>query len=298
MSSADGVSAAIFDELMVEQQVNTNQVLHVVVSVAPGESELGVDFLMQYGARAVVERLIDGVVELWSVVGDSAVSRECISRCTENWQGRLEWVDGTPSDAWKQFAEPVVVNSELVIIPSWKDDSQFQHYKMKVLIDPEESFGLGDHPTTRLVAGALCRLNLDGLSVLDMGSGSGVLSIVAALRGAQRVFGIDRALGAAEIAERNATRNGVADKIEFRSGSDAPLDEKFGVIAANILAPALLELSDSLVASMEVGGIIVLSGLRIDRSVHVVERYESLGCAVIEEVALDGWSGVVMKRTR
>jgi ribosomal protein L11 methyltransferase len=298
MLSADNVSAVNFDELMGDGLVGAQHVLQVVLRLGQDQAELGVDFLMQHGARAVEERQVGEEIELWSVIGDTVASAECISQCAGQWSGRLVWVDTTPSDDWKQFAQPVVVNSDLVIIPSWKDASPLDHYKLNVFIDPEESFGLGDHPTTRLVAGALTRQNLSGVSVLDMGSGSGVLSIVAALCGAQRVLGIDRALGAAAIAQRNAVRNGVADTVEFQSGSAVPSEETFGLAAANILAPVLLEIAESLVDAVEVGGMIILSGLHIERSAFVVERYVSLGCSVVEEASLDNWFAVVMKRMR
>jgi ribosomal protein L11 methyltransferase len=294
MLSEVNASVGNFDELMSDGQSDARQALHVVLSLDANQVELGVDFLMQFGARAVEERAVDGAVELWSVIGDAAASTACISECAERWAGRLEWVDTTPSEAWKSFAEPVVINDELVIIPSWQDTTQFHEYDKRVVIDPEESFGLGDHPTTRIVADALTRQHLQGLSILDMGSGSGVLSIVAALYGAERVLGVDRALGAAAIAERN----GVSDTTEFRSGSQVPSEEQFGLIAANILAPVLLDLAESLVNASVKDGVIILSGLHVDRSAAVVDRYKSLGCAVIEEIVLDGWFGVVMKRMK
>ena len=79
-------------------------------------------------------------------------------------------------------------------------------------------------------------------TVLDMGAGSGVLSIVAALLGARRVVGIDRAIGAVGVAQRNAERNGVSEVTEFFQGSTVPIGEQFDVVAANILAPVLLDL--------------------------------------------------------
>jgi len=298
MLSGANASEGNFDELMSDGQSDARQALHVVLSLDENQVELGVDFLMQFGARAVEERAVDGVIELWSVIGDVAASTGCISECAGRWAGRLEWVDTTPSDAWKRFAEPVVINDELVIIPSWQGTSQFHGYDKRVVIDPEEAFGLGDHPTTRIVADALTRQPLQGLSVLDMGSGSGVLAIIAALYGADRVLGIDRALGAAAIADRNAERNGVSDTTEFRSGSQVPSEERFGLVVANILAPVLLDLAETLVNACVNDGVIILSGLHVDRSAAVVGRYTSLGCAVIEEIVLDGWFGVVMKRMK
>ncbi|NDI00431.1 MAG: methyltransferase domain-containing protein [Actinobacteria bacterium] len=162
--------------------------------------------------------------------------------------------------------------------------------------DPEESFGLGDHPTTRVVADILCRLMAPESSVLDMGSGSGVLSIVAALLGARRVVGIDRAIGAVGVAQRNAERNGVSEVTEFFQGSTVPNGEQFDVVAANILAPVLLELCDPIVRSVEPGGTIILSGLHIDRRQDVINRYTAEGCRLVEDLVLEGWCGVAMTK--
>ena len=275
-----------------------NHVVHVVLSVEPAQVELAADFLMQHGARAVEERPFGQLVELWAVIGDVEASERCLTDCVGGWAGRVEWVDITLSDAWKEFAQAVEVNPQLTIVPSWRPIDSSDGTRTAILIDPEESFGLGDHPTTRLVADMLWRHVCPGMSVLDMGSGSGVLSIVAALQGATRVLGIDRSSGAVTVAERNAARNSVVDQTEFRHGSAVPFGETFDLVAANILAPVLLELSDSIVRAVEPEGPIILSGLHEDRSAHVVERYLALGCEIVEEMVLEGWYSVLMRRMK
>jgi ribosomal protein L11 methyltransferase len=291
--------AANFDASMTDTQKHGGNVVpHVVLSIAETQVELAADFLMQLGARAVEERSVGQTVELWAVVGDAEASERCLVRCSGEWAGRVEWVSIALSDAWKEFAQAVEVNPHLMITPSWHQIDHDHGNAIAVLIDPEESFGLGDHPTTRLVADMLWRHVRPGMSVLDMGSGSGVLSIVAALRGATRVLGIDRSSGAVTVSERNAARNLVSELTEFRHGSVVPSGEMFDLVAANILAPVLLELSDSIVQAVEPEGLIILSGLHVDRSSHVVERYRTLGCHVVEEVTLEGWYSALMKRMR
>ena len=273
-----------------------SQAAHVVLTVDAADFDLAADALRQSGARAIEERHVGNAIELWAVLGDSAASSAFVDRWRDRWQARVEMVDLTPSDTWKRYSEPVVVNEKLAIVPAWMDFREKEHFPFVVSIDPEESFGLGDHPTTRVVADILCRLMPPESSVLDMGSGSGVLSIVAALLGARRVVGIDRAIGAVGVAKRNAERNGVSEVTEFFQGSTVPNGEQFDVVAANILAPVLLELCDPIVRSVEPGGIIILSGLHNDRRQDVINRYTAEGCRLVEDLVLEGWCGVAMTK--
>ena len=273
-----------------------SQAAHVVLTVDAADFDLAADALRQSGARAIEERHVGNAIELWAVLGDSAASSAFVDRWRDRWKARVEMVDLTPSDTWKRYSTPVVVNEELVIVPAWMDFREKERFPFIVSIDPEESFGLGDHPTTRVVADLLCRLMAPELSVLDMGSGSGVLSIVAALLGARRVVGIDRAIGAVGVAQRNAERNGVSEVTEFFQGSTVPIGEQFDVVAANILAPVLLELCDPIVRSVEPGGTIILSGLHIDRRQDVIHRYVAEGCRLVEDLVLEGWCGVAMTK--
>ncbi|MGB1644619.1 MAG: 50S ribosomal protein L11 methyltransferase [Ilumatobacteraceae bacterium] len=273
-----------------------SQAAHVVLTVDAADFDLAADALRQSGARAIEERHVGNAIELWAVLGDSAASSAFVDRWRDRWQARVEMVDLTPSDTWKRYSEPVVVNEKLAIVPAWMDFREKEHFPFVVSIDPEESFGLGDHPTTRVVADILCRLMAPESSVLDMGSGSGVLSIVAALLGARRVVGIDRAIGAVGVAQRNAERNGVSEVTEFFQGSTVPTGEQFDVVAANILAPVLLELCDPIVRSVEPGGTIILSGLHLDRRQDVINRYTAEGCRLVEDLVLEGWCGVAMTK--
>ena len=272
------------------------QAAHVVLTVDAAELELAADALRQSGARAIEERHVGNAIELWAVLGDSATSTAFVDRWRDCWQARVELVDLTPSDTWKRYAKPVVVNEKLAIVPAWMDVREKENFPFVVSIDPEESFGLGDHPTTRIVVDLLCRLMAPESTVLDMGAGSGVLSVVAALLGARRVVGIDRAIEAVGVAQRNAERNGVSEVTEFFQGSTVPIGEQFDVVAANILAPVLLDLCGPIVRSVELGGTIMLSGLNIDRRQDVINRYVAEGCRLVDDLLLEGWYGVAMTK--
>ncbi len=269
---------------------------HVVITVHAADVELAADALCQSGARAIEERQVGSAIELWAVLGDSAASTAFVDRWRDRWTARVEVVDLTPSDTWKRYSEPVIVNEKLVIVPAWMNFREKERFPFIVSIDPEESFGLGDHPTTRIVADLLCRLMAPESSVLDMGTGSGVLSIVAAVLGARRVVGIDRAIGAVAVAQRNAERNTVSEVTEFSEGSTVPIGEQFDFVAANILAPVLLDLCEPIVRSVEPGGTIILSGLHIDRRQDVINRYVAEGCRLVDDLVLEGWCGVAMTK--
>ncbi len=269
---------------------------HIVLTVAAAETELAADALRQSGARAIEERHLGDAIELWAVLGDSAACTAFVERWKDHWPGRVEVVDLTPSDTWKRYSVPVIVNDILAIVPSWVSFSKTDFYPIVVSIDPEDSFGLGDHPTTRIVADLLCCFITPESSVLDMGSGSGVLSIVAALLGARRVVGIDRGVGAFAVAERNAERNAVSEITEFSHGSTIPIGEQFDLVAANILAPVLLELCEPIVRSLLPGGTIILSGIRVDQREDLINRYVAEGCRLVEDRVLEGWCGVAMAK--
>jgi ribosomal protein L11 methyltransferase len=295
MLNEESASGRRFGESMDSPEFGRASVAaHIVLTVVAAEIELAADALRQSGARAIEERHLGDAIELWAVLGDSDASTTFIDQWRDHWLGRVEVVDLTPSDTWKRYTEPVIVNDILAIVPSWMSFSETDSYSIVVSIDPEESFGLGDHPTTRIVADLLCCLITSESSVLDMGSGSGVLSIVAALLGARRVVGIDRSIGAVAVAERNAKRNAVSEVTEFSHGSTVPIDEEFDFVVVNILAPVLLELCEPIVRSLLPGGTVILSGLRIDRRADVINRYVEEGCRLIEDRFLEGWCGVAM----
>ena len=93
-----------------------SQAAHVVLTVDAADFDLAVDALRQSGARAIEERHVGNAIELWAVLGDSAASTAFVDRWRDRWQARVELVDLTPSDTWKRYAKPVVVNEKLSLI--------------------------------------------------------------------------------------------------------------------------------------------------------------------------------------
>jgi ribosomal protein L11 methyltransferase len=275
----------------------------VVIRSAAGLAELAADDLRSRGAAAVEERSGDreGVVEVVAVLGEPGPALDAaVADLSLTWDVRLETVDAEPADTWKAFASPVPVGDWLVIRPEWVPagpgpDSLTGSRRIDVAIDPGGSFGLGDHPTTRLCAAALGRALRAGDRVLDMGCGSGVLAVVAVRLGASRVVAVDISPEAVSATRHNAALNGVSDRIDARLGSEVP-EGTHDLVVANILAPVLIELCAPLAAAVVPGGRIVLSGLLEEHHDHVVDAYAAAGLELVGREALEGWCALEFRR--
>src|SRR4051794_8826069 len=170
--------------------------LAFVVTVHANEVELASDALWALGVAAVEERatepgnattLEDRFVELWTALGSDVA---IIARAAEGFPARWRWrtveVDPAVTESWRAHAVPSWVDRSLVIVPAWLDIT-IPATATRVDIDPGAAFGLGDHPTTILTLRLLRKVWWPGATVLDVGCGSGVLSVVAAQLGAPYV---------------------------------------------------------------------------------------------------------------
>ncbi len=165
------------------------------------------------------------------------------------------------SENWKRFFKPVQVTPRFVVKPPW---SKVRLKKGQTAIDiiPGMAFGTGTHATTRLSIQALEEtIKEKGFCVLDVGTGSGVLSIIAAKLGAREVWGIDVDGVAVENARENVEKNLVSDIVRTRKGSIAGLRKKFDVIVANIDVKSLRRMRKPLLNHLKRRGFLILSGI-------------------------------------
>ncbi|MGB7879933.1 MAG: 50S ribosomal protein L11 methyltransferase [Ilumatobacteraceae bacterium] len=271
----------------------------LVVTLGPDEVELASDVLWQLGVRAIEERqLPDAVdlVELWTAVGDEpdAVAR-ATRRLGDRWPTRVVDVIDDSADTWREFAQPMWVDDGLVVVPAWQDHG-FDGRVVPIAIEPGGAFGLGDHPTTLLSLRAARRHLGVGREVLDVGCGTGVIAVMAAMVGGSSVRAIDVASAAVEATGDNATRNGVADRIVVDTTPAGDLDGTYHLVVANILAPTLVELADDLRRLTALDGRLVISGILADGHDHVVA---ALAPMVVERTdVLDGWAAVTLSHHR
>lgn len=200
---------------------------------------------------------------------------------------------------WKQYFKPLKVGEKLVIKPSWENYDE-DGDRIILEIDPASSFGTGQHHTTRLCLELLEKSLNTGDKLLDMGCGSGILSIGAMLLGAESAVAVDIEQNAAATAMENALKNHISpEKYKTCYGNiltDEKLadeiDCKYDIITANIVADVLIAMKDHFVRYLKKGGILIVSGIIEERMHEVIEALESVGFSGPEANVKEGWAAV------
>jgi len=178
---------------------------------------------------------------------------------------------------WKRFFKPVQVTSKFVVKPPWSK-IRLKRNQIPIEINPGMAFGTGTHPTTILSIQALEeRLKRRRLSVLDVGTGSGILSIVAAKLGGKEVWGIDIDRVAVENARENVEKNQVSDIVRIREGSMGGLQKKFDIIVANIDLKRLRRMRKPLLNHLKNQGLLILSGILVEEKERIRLHYLETG---------------------
>lgn len=268
----------------------------VAVDVAHDRAELVADLLWTAGAAGIEEQAAPGAVRLLAGFPDAISAAAAMAALARAGVAGAQAgpIDDDGLDAWREHATAVRAGSWW-LVPAWVPAPPLGPGERLLWLDPEQSFGSGSHPTTRLVVAALEDLASPGLRVLDVGCGSGVLSVAAALLGAD-VVAIDIDPGAPGATRANAERNGVGDRIAASTTPLDEVDETFDVVAANLLAPVVAELGPGLVRTTRPGGHLVVSGLLADRWEASLPHLAPL--EVLEVRELDGWVAVVLGQGR
>jgi len=268
------------------------------VTVSAADAEIVADRLWGLGAGAVEEVPVDaGTVELRTVLHHVDLS-QLLDGCDPRAHSRLVTIDATPAETWREFAAPVVLG-DLVLCPAWctpPDDA----VGPVVLIEPGVSFGLGDHPTTMMAASAVFDAVVDGDEVADIGAGSGVLSVVAALRGA-RVIATEISPSAVVALHANLQLNAVSDRVQVVTGSGTGgvmAAASRDVVVANISAQVLRPMAAELVDCVRPNGLIVATGMLADADHGVDRALEAAGAEILERHRRDAWECLVARRVR
>lgn len=194
--------------------------------------------------------------------------------------------------AWMEHFRPTQVSERIMIHPPW--DQGDERVPVRIEIDPGMAFGTGTHETTRLCLQAIdARGDLKGNTVLDVGMGSGILSIAAAKLGATHVYGMDIDADSTREAIRNAHTNGVGDRCSFRTGELDAREPAADLVIANILPHVLIAISDALIAHMRPKGSLILSGILLSEAAKVESHFRAAGLQPVDTLTHNDWCALV-----
>lgn len=205
-----------------------------------------------------------------------------------------DWVNN-----WKQYFHPMPIGEKLLIRPTWEDE--YDAGGRKVLhIEPGLAFGTGSHPTTKLCLETLEKYIDENSTVLDIGCGSGILSIASLLLGAKSAFGVDIDSLAVKTAQANALENGF-DESKFKAVQGNLSDKvsgKYNVVVANIVADIIMEFNKEVGKYLENDGVYITGGIIESREDEVLLSFAQNGFEVKERFEEKGWLVFVVKKSK
>lgn len=196
-------------------------------------------------------------------------------------------------ESWKAQFTPLRIGRFLVR-PTWSD-ARVDPDLIEIVLDPGMAFGTGLHPTTQQCLVALSTIPLEGKAVLDVGTGSGILAIAAAKRGASPVVAVDTDAISVEAARENTTRNGVM--IPVGEGSAADVPGRFDIVIANIVSPVLQLIARDLVARLAPKGMLIVTGISAPSEAQTRAAFVDAGLKTLVDRNLrDDWIGLALRR--
>lgn len=213
------------------------------------------------------------------------------------WMENQDWMA-----SWKQHYKPLAIGKNLMILPAWVDP-ELAGERVPIIISPDMAFGTGTHPSTQLCLIALERYGCEGKDVIDIGCGSGILSILAVRQNAARVLGVDNDADAIPSCYRNAALNGMEGRIVFEEGTHSDILARTDglnqapVVLANILAPILTQmLHTGLADTVTPDGILILGGILDTQAEDLIKLAGSKGLTLIDTLPDGDWVVLVFRR--
>ncbi len=208
-------------------------------------------------------------------------------------------------ESWKENYPPQPIGEKLVVLPYWLQDTDTQG-RIPVILDPGLTFGTGAHPSTRMVLETMEQTVTPGSRCIDLGSGSGILSIAALRLGAASAIGVDIDPKAEDIARENAAYNGFSCDVFTALTGNVLSDEKlmarlcqtpYDTVLVNIVADVIVGLAPILPKFMHNSSNLILSGILDTRLADVVSALESAGLTVVQTKAMEDWRCIRAKRS-
>ena len=249
----------LIDEDLLKKD-RTRAVIHVYISPEENPSEALAFLTERYAAAGI---------------GNRMETAPCVQE---------DWINN-----WKKYFHPMKVGKKLLIRPDW-EEAENPERRLVLSLEPGIAFGTGTHETTRLCMELLETCVTPGCRMLDIGCGSGILSVAALLLGAESAVGVDIDPLAVKTAVQNAERNRVADRFTGICGSlTEKVTGKFQVVAANIVADVIVELTKDIGKFLAPGGVYLVSGIISEREPDVLRALGDAGFTVTERREEKGW---------
>ena len=302
--------AGAWVELTVEADVEAVEAVSEILGrVAPGGVSVEPAFeLVDEGLGARIDPSRPSIVRAYLPARDPAAAERAAATASEA-LGHLQAFGLRPigdltsrvvheadwAEAWKAHFPVLRVGRRIVIKPTWREHQPMAG-DVILDLDPGMAFGTGLHPTTRLclaaIEGLADRGLVEGVAVLDVGCGSGILAIAAGRLGAASVVAIDTDLIAVEATTANAARNDLGDRLVARHGSLPSGGPPAAIVLANLIASLLITLAASLRDELTLGGTILASGIFVDREGEVRAAFQSAGLTVVGRAAEGEWVAI------
>ncbi|XXM73690.1 50S ribosomal protein L11 methyltransferase [Lysinibacillus sphaericus] len=234
-----------------------------------------------------VEEIKQGITNLVTYDIDIGENKVEISEVNEE-----EW-----ATAWKKYYHPVKISDKFTIVPTWEDYTPVHSDELIIELDPGMAFGTGTHPTTVMCIQALERIVKPGDSVIDVGTGSGVLSIAGAMLDASEVKAYDLDEVAVKSARLNVKLNKVQDRVSVDQNNLLNgIAGQADVIVANILAEIILRFTEDAFELVKPGGYFITSGIIQPKKQEVKEALEHAGFLIEEVMVMEDWVAIIAQK--
>ena len=242
------------------------------------------------------------IIHMYIAESDNAVEavsylRERFTACGIESEIKCELVDDADwNENWKKYFKAFEIGNRLAVCPSWEDYNNVDN-RTVISLDPGAAFGTGSHATTSLCLEILEKRVTPNTTVLDIGTGSGILAIAADLLGAKSAIGVDIDAQSVKTAIANAEINGVSEKTEFLVGDLADkISGKYDIFCANIVADVVMRLFDNVANFMKDDGILIVSGIIDMRSAEVEKSAIEHGFTITESLMREEWHAYVLTK--
>lgn len=286
----------IVDNVPITEEEKKAMFIDILPEVDEEDKTAAISFYLNEGedVEETIAKIQEGLDELAEFV--DVGSRKIMVSETED----VDWINN-----WKEFFKPFRVDDNIVIKPTWEPLNNVSNKDLIIEIDPGTAFGTGAHETTKLCISGLKKYVNSETKLLDVGCGSGILSIIGAKLGAFSVFGTDIDPNAVKAAYENAKVNHISDDVLTIISGDIICDESiqkqvgfecYDVVAANILADVIIPLSAEIGKHMKPGGVFISSGIINMKKEQVKEAILKNGFRILEINEMSDWVSIVAQK--